>query len=47
LGFELGLADSPIHLRVDFPLLVGDPALAFEKRRSPAALRALVSVTGY
>ncbi len=47
LGFEIGWATSPIRLRIDLPLLVGDPALAVQETQDTGALRARVWVTGY
>ena len=47
IGFEVGWASSPIRLRIDLPLLVGDPALAVQETQDAGALRARVWVTGY
>ena len=47
VGFEVGWATSPIRLRLDLPLLVGDPALAVQEVQGAGALRARVWVTGY
>ncbi len=47
VGFELGWASSPIRLRVDLPLFVGDPALAVQETERGGGFRARVWVTGY
>ena len=47
VGFDVGWRRSPIRLRVDFPLVVNDPALALEKREETLGFRGVISVEGY